>query len=239
MKDFMNNNGFDRDGFERRGHGQPRRGGDHPHGGHGHGPEGRGEGRGHGGFGGGLGAGFGGPEGPMGGFGMGPIGEGRGPRGGRGGRRGPGRGRRGDVRNAILALLKDENLNGYGLINAISEKSNGLWSPSAGSIYPALGLLEDEGLIEPTQVDGKKVHQLTEAGKAYVAEHADELDEPWNKVAEPHRGFLDVRGDMQQLGMAVQQVVVTGDASQVEAARKILERARKDVYRLLAGDVEA
>ena len=239
MKDFMNNNGFDRDGFERRGHGQPRRGGDHPHGGHGHGPEGRGEGRGRGGFGGGLGAGFGGPEGPMGGFGMGPIGEGRGPRGGRGGRRGPGRGRRGDVRNAILALLKDENLNGYGLINAISEKSNGLWSPSAGSIYPALGLLEDEGLIEPTQVDGKKVHQLTEAGKAYVAEHADELDEPWNKVAEPHRGFLDVRGDMQQLGMAVQQVVVTGDASQVVAARKILERARKDVYRLLAGDVEA
>ncbi len=202
-------------------HGRPRRGGRH-------------------------GGGFGGP---MGGLDLGPMGDpnqlgggpmggpGRGPRGGRGGgRRGPGRGRRGDVRNAVLALLGEQELNGYGLINAIAEKSNGLWRPSAGSIYPALGLLEDEGLIQPTEADGKKVFQLTEAGRAHLSEHAEEIGKPWEKVAEPHRGFLDVRGDMHQLGMAVQQVVVTGDADQVEAARKILEKARKDVYRLLAGD---
>lgn len=140
------------------------------------------------------------------------------------------------MRNAVLALLGEQELNGYGLINAIAEKSNGLWRPSAGSIYPALGLLEDEGLIQPTEADGKKVFQLTEAGRAHLSEHAEEIGKPWEKVAEPHRGFLDVRGDMHQLGMAVQQVVVTGDADQVEAARKILEKARKDVYRLLAGD---
>ncbi|MEL4504739.1 PadR family transcriptional regulator [Luteococcus sp. H138] len=178
------------------------------------------------------GPGFGGP-----GFG-GPGFDG--PRGGRGGgRRGPGRGRRGDVRNAILALLAEAQLNGYGLINGIADRTNDLWRPSAGSIYPALGLLTDEGLIEPTEADGKKVFRLTEAGRAHVAEHAEELANPWDKVAEPHRGFLDVQGDMHQLGMAVQQVVVTGDADQVEAARKILERARKDVYRLLAGDAPA
>lgn len=256
MKNFMNQNESDcgpqgpRGG---RGRHHARRGGQHPqHPGHGHGrPDdegfdagegrGRGAGRGRGrAFGPGFGGpGFGGPEGPMGGFGM-PMAEGRGPRGGRGGgRRGPGRGRRGDVRNAILALLAETQLNGYGLINAIAEKSNGLWRPSAGSIYPALGLLEDEGLIAPTEADGKKVFELTEAGQTYVAEHAQELEKPWDKVAEPHRGFLDVRGDMHQLGMAVQQVVVTGDAQQVEAARKILEAARKDVYRLLAGDADA
>ncbi|MEL4356559.1 MULTISPECIES: PadR family transcriptional regulator [unclassified Luteococcus] len=246
-----------------RGGRHPQAAGDAGHPGHGHGrPDdqgfgpgegrgrgaGRGRGRGEGpgrGFGPGFGGpgfagpGFGGPEGPMGGFGM-PMPEGRGPRGGRGGgRRGPGRGRKGDVRNAVLALLAETPLNGYGLINAIAEKSNGLWRPSAGSIYPALGLLEDEGLIEPTEADGKKVFRLTEAGRTHVANHAEELASPWDKVAEPHRGFLDVRGDMHQLGMAVQQVVVTGDAEQVEAARKILERARKDVYRLLAGDAEA
>lgn len=214
----------------------------HQHGGHQHGRPRRG-GRHGGGFGGPMGGLDLGPMGDPNQLGGGPMGPGpmggpgRGPRGGRGGgRRGPGRGRRGDVRNAVLALLGEQELNGYGLINAIAEKSNGLWRPSAGSIYPALGLLEDEGLIQPTEADGKKVFQLTEAGRTHLSEHAEEIGKPWEKVAEPHRGFLDVRGDMHQLGMAVQQVVVTGDADQVEAARKILEKARKDVYRLLAGD---
>lgn len=186
---------------------------------------GRGEGRG-------RGRGFGGPR---------PDGRGQGPwseMGGRGPRRGPGRGRKGDVRNAILALLQEQPLNGYGLIGAISEKTQGLWSPSAGSIYPALGLLEDEGLIEPTEVDGKKVHQLTAAGKAHVAEHADELSNPWERVSNPHKGFLDVRKDMAQLGMAVEQVVIAGDQAQLEKVKQILANARKDVYRLLAGDLD-
>lgn len=165
------------------------------------------------------------------GRGRGPWGEG-GP--GRRGGRGPGRGRKGDVRAAILALLKDDELNGYGMISAISEKTDGLWAPSAGSIYPALGLLEDEGLIEPTENGGKKVYRLTEAGRTHVAEHADELSDPWDKVAKPHQGFLDVRADMHQLGMAVQQVVVAGDQAQLEKVKAILEGARKDIYRLLA-----
>ena len=214
-----------------------RRRGHHHH----RGPEGHGQGRGRGPR----------PEGPFPADGHGPAGgpddafmfgggrgRGRGPWGeggpGRQGGRGPGRGRKGDVRNAILALLKDQELNGYGMISAISEKTDGLWSPSAGSIYPALGLLEDEGLIEPAEASGKKVYRLTEAGRTHVDEHADALANPWEKVAQPHQGFLDVRSDMHQLGMAVQQVVVAGDQGQLEKVKAILESARKDVYRLLA-----
>lgn len=214
-----------------------RRRGHHHH----RGPEGHGQGRGRGPR----------PEGPFPADGHGPAGgpddafmfgggrgRGRGPWGeggpGRRGGRGPGRGRKGDVRNAILALLKDQELNGYGMISAISEKTDGLWSPSAGSIYPALGLLEDEGLIEPAEASGKKVYRLTEAGRTHVDEHADALANPWEKVAQPHQGFLDVRSDMHQLGMAVQQVVVAGDQGQLEKVKAILESARKDVYRLLA-----
>ncbi len=214
-----------------------RRRGHHHH----RGPEGHGQGRGRGPR----------PEGPFPADGHGPAGgpddafmfgggrgRGRGPWGeggpGRRGGRGPGRGRKGDVRNAILALLKNQELNGYGMISAISEKTDGLWSPSAGSIYPALGLLEDEGLIEPAEASGKKVYRLTEAGRTHVDEHADALANPWEKVAQPHQGFLDVRSDMHQLGMAVQQVVVAGDQGQHEKVKAILESARKDVYRLLA-----
>jgi DNA-binding PadR family transcriptional regulator len=151
-------------------------------------------------------------------------------------RRGPGRGRRGDVRAAVLALLKEEPANGYQLMNRVADRSEGLWRPSAGSIYPALGQLEDEGLIQPADVDGRKVFELTDAGRSYVAEHEEEVTDPWQRVASPHQGYLDVRQEMKQLAMALQQVVVTGDPDQVRAARTVLDDARRALYRILAGD---
>lgn len=205
----------DRTEDQHGGHRHARRGGGHP----------RGRGAGHGW---GPGAG-GGPDMWSGG----PRDDFRPGARGRGGRA-PGRGRRGDVRSAILALLAEEPTNGYGVINAIAEKSDGLWRPSAGSIYPALGLLEDEGLIAPDDSGEKKTYHLTDEGMAYVSEHSVELDSPWDRVAEPHRGFLDVRSDMQQLAMAVQQVVVTGDEAQLSATREFLQETRKEIYRLLA-----
>ena len=165
---------------------------------------------------------------------MGP-GRGRGP-GGPGGRRGPGRGRRGDVRNAILALLVEQPANGYQLIEGIKEKSQEMWRPGAGSIYPALALLEEEGLIAPIEVDGKKVFELTDAGREHIASHAGETTAPWTRVAPPHEGFLSVRKEMHSLALAVQQVVIDGDEAQVARAREIIERSRRDIYRLLAGD---
>lgn len=159
------------------------------------------------------------------------FGFGRGPRGG-----GPGRGRRGDVRNAILALLTEQAMNGYQIIMAVSERTNGLWRPGPGSVYPALGLLTDEGLIEPVDADGKKVFRLTDAGGAFATEHADELKNPWDEVAGPHAGLLDVRKEMVQLSMAIKQVAMAGDPAQVTAARAVLDEARKSLYRILAGD---
>lgn len=176
--------------------------------GHGHGPQGH--------RGGGMGPGMA----------SGPFGE----------RRGPGRGRRGDVRNTLLALVAEEPRNGYQLINAIAEATDGLWRPGAGSVYPALTLLTDEGLIEAVEDEGKKTYHLTADGKTWMAEHADDVAEPWKRVTEPHEGFLDVRKETMQLGLALQQVVMAGTPEQVKAARGIIDQARKDVYRLLAQD---
>lgn len=202
---------------------RPRRGG--PHGG----PHGSGRGpMGHHGFG---GPGFGPGPGP--GLGEMFFGPGFGGRG-RGGRRGPGRGRRGDVRNAVLALLAEGPRNGYQVIHEIAERTQGLWRPSAGSVYPALGLLQDEGLIRQVEHDGKKAFELTEDGRNHVEEHAAELKDPWAKVAEPHEGFLDVRQEVGQLAMALQQVVVAGNPDQVAKARAVLDDARKAIYRILA-----
>lgn len=146
--------------------------------------EGRGRGRGRGRRGPGLGTGGMG-RGPMGpGFEAGGpgFGPGFGPFGpmGPGGPRGRGRrARRGDVRHAILAVLSDGPSNGYGVIKSIEEHTGGVWRTSPGSVYPTLAQLADEGLISP--VEGSTAsgteYELTEAGRTYVSEHAEELRE--------------------------------------------------------------
>jgi hypothetical protein len=104
-----------------------------------------------------------------------PWAQGGGPRGGW---RGP-KARRGDVRAAILAVLAEQPMNGYQIIQEIAERSGGVWKPSPGSIYPTLQQLEDEGLVTADAATGRRTFTLTDEGRAYVAEHADEVTAPW------------------------------------------------------------
>src|SRR5688572_25886972 len=115
-------------------------------------------------------------------------GRGHGHRRGGGGRDFPGfgpprgpRARRGDVRAAVLVLLAEEPRNGYQLMQEIEERSDGVWRPSPGSVYPALQLLEDEGLVR-VEGEGRKAYTLTDEGSAHVEEHAAELGTPWDAV---------------------------------------------------------
>jgi DNA-binding PadR family transcriptional regulator len=170
--------------------------------------------------------GFGGP-GQWGGFG----GPGFGPRGRRR------RMRRGDVRAALLVLLDEQSLNGYGLMQEIERRSGGAWRPSPGSVYPALALLEDEGLVRAEEEQGRKLYRLTDEGTKHVAEHRDELGEPWATLAEGvGEGRLELRGLVGQLAAAVMQVAAAGDDAQVARAKELLAATRRGVYRILASD---
>ena len=85
--------------------------------------------------------------------------------------------RRGDVRAAALSLLAEGPRNGYQIIQEISERTNGVWRPSPGSVYPALQQLEDEGLIRAeTSESGRKAFALTDEGRAYADSHADKSE---------------------------------------------------------------
>src|SRR3954469_17480091 len=75
--------------------------------------------------------------------------------------RGGPRARRGDVRAAVLALLAERSMHGYEMIKEIEERTQGAWTPSAGSIYPMLQMLEEEGLIQGEESDGKRRFTLT------------------------------------------------------------------------------
>jgi DNA-binding PadR family transcriptional regulator len=157
--------------------------------------------------------------------------------GGMRGMRGP-RARRGDVRAAALALLAEEPMNGYQIIQAIGERSDGVWRPSPGSVYPALQQLEDEGLIRAEAGEsGRRAYQLTDEGRAYADAHPEELRAPWDVVAGAVGDTaIEMRNLIGQVAMAAWQVLSAGTESQAAQAREVLTDARKALYRLLAED---
>ena len=172
-----------------------------------------------------------------GGFGPGGFGPG-GPRGfGPGGPRGGKRRKRGEIRDAILQLLTDRPMHGYEMIQEIEERSDSRWSPSPGSVYPMLQLLEDEGLISHAELEGRKVFSLTTPGTAHVQEHLADRTPPWEaqegEAQAPHHRMFHAGGQMM---LAARQVAQVGDEEQVDAAIAVLERARRDLYGILAGD---
>ncbi len=153
------------------------------------------------------------------------------------GMRGP-RARRGDVRAAALALLSEQPMNGYQIIQEIGERSGGVWRPSPGSVYPALQQLEDEGLIRADAGDGgRRAFQLTDEGREYAASHTDELRAPWDVVAGSAGGAaIEMRKLVGQVAMAAFQVLSAGTDAQAGQARQVLTDARKALYRILAAD---
>ena len=176
-----------------------------------------------------------GPGGPRGRRG-GPGGRGRGPGGrGPGGRGGPGRRSRGDVRLAILALLREEPRHGYQIIQEISERSGGSWKPSPGSVYPTVSQLADEGLVHTEKESGRTVVHLTDAGRTWTDEHAAELDAVWSQVeAGADDGFTALRTAGRGLAGAVAQIAQVGTSEQVRQATVVLDEARRRLYLLLA-----
>ena len=179
------------------------------------------------------GGGFGG--GPFGGFGAGGPGSFGGPRG-----RGR-KARRGDIRTAALLLLNEEPRNGYQIMQEVEERSDGVWRPSPGSVYPALQQLEDEGLIRSEELDGRKLFKLTDAGREYVEQRGEDKPAPWEQMSGDVSDQAHELGRLiREVASAFSQVVKTGSEAQMGEARKVLSTTRKDLYRILAdGDPEA
>jgi DNA-binding PadR family transcriptional regulator len=169
---------------------------------------------------------------PRGGFGFG-FGRPGGPRGRRGG--GRGRGKRGDVRAAILTLLAERPMHGYEMIQEIAERSQNLWRPSPGSVYPTLQLLVDEGLIAGTESEGsKKLFELTDDGRA-AAEKIE--TPPWEEIAEGWKnqdpGHVNLHTAVAQLMGAVAQSAYAATEEQQQRIVDIVNNARRDVYNIL------
>jgi DNA-binding PadR family transcriptional regulator len=143
--------------------------------------------------------------------------------------------RRGDIRTAALLLLAEEPRNGYQIMQEVDERSQGLWRPSPGSVYPTLQQLEDEGLVRSKESGGQRLFELTDAGRTALEGRAKDAPPPWEAMAGGiSNQTLELGSLVRQIGMAVMQVMQAGTEAQVEEARKILTDSRRSLYRILA-----
>jgi DNA-binding PadR family transcriptional regulator len=145
--------------------------------------------------------------------------------------------RRGDIRTAVLAVLTEGPGHGYDVMQNLEDKSGGEWRPSPGSIYPTLQLLEDEGLVRSTERDGKRVFEITEAGRTESAERIEQAGgTPWELVEKGPRRNREVRDAFAQLYHAFKQIATVGTPEQVDRGLAIVNDARKQLYQILAAE---
>lgn len=146
----------------------------------------------------------------------------------------------GEVKYVILRLIKDKPRHGYQVIKALEEETGGWYTASAGTVYPTLQLLEDQGYVRIVETEGKKVYHITAAGEAFLAEHRDVLDEILERVREAVQGMAGgILGDLNETfahmaGMAYKQAwrERPGDGRS-EKIVDILRRARGDIEDVL------
>lgn len=119
----------------------------------------------------------------------------------------------------------------------IKERSEGVWRPSPGSVYPTLQQLEDEGLVRLLEQGSQKLLELTESGRAAVAERGSDAPPPWEKIAgEISDQALELGSLVRQIALAAMQVMQAGTSAEIERAGKILVDSKRALYRILASE---
>jgi DNA-binding PadR family transcriptional regulator len=141
--------------------------------------------------------------------------------------------RPGDIRRAILSVLQDSPAHGYAVMRRLEDLSGGLWRPSPGSVYPHLQMLEDEGMVRSSDQDGTRTFTLTDAG---VAEAANGTAHPWQGGRENDDQIPTLRLAVTQLLSAAKQLSSAGEHAQVERGIAVVQKARRELYQILAED---
>jgi DNA-binding PadR family transcriptional regulator len=145
--------------------------------------------------------------------------------------------RRGDIRTAALLILAEEPRNGYQIMQEVEERSGGVWRPSPGSVYPVLQQLEDEGLVRSQESSGQRLIELTDAGRAALADRKPDAPAPWEEIAATvDEHTLELGSLIRQIALASMQVGQVGTDAQITEARKLLGECRRSLYKILAED---
>jgi DNA-binding PadR family transcriptional regulator len=134
----------------------------------------------------------------------------------------------GRLRLYLLKLLEESPRHGYEVIRLLEDRFMGLYAPSPGTIYPRLQRLEAEGLVTQSQEGGRKVYQITDAGREELASRRDELDELEREIAGSVHGLAreirdEVRGTVRDLKQELKQA-----AREIRREQRSENRSRRD-----------
>ena len=163
---------------------------------------------------------------------------GAGPRGRRGG---PFRGGRmfeqGDLKYVILQLLEEKPRHGYEIIKELEERFRGAYSPSPGTVYPTLTMLEDLGYAKAnTEEGGRKIYEITPEGRQYLEQNKRTVDDIFERIASFGSSLfdapmMDIHHAMKDLGRATYSAAWqhASDKDRIARIREILQRATKEV----------
>ncbi len=145
---------------------------------------------------------------------------------------------KGDLKYVILELLDEKPRHGYEIIKELEERFGGTYSPSPGTVYPTLTMLEDLGYARArTEEGGKKIYEITPEGKAHLEENKHTVDDIFERIARVGSSFfgggmMEINRAFADLGGAIYSGVFRGGSTDPERLRRIkeiLERAAREV----------
>jgi len=148
----------------------------------------------------------------------------------------------GEVRLALLSLLAERPMHGYELMKEMEARSGGIYRASAGTVYPNLQQLEDEGLVRmETSTEGKRVYSITDAGRKALKDEAPNVERIWTRASawddwsdafSP--GAMEVMGPVMRLARAAFRAAARGDSKQADSVRELLRKATEQLEKMTA-----
>jgi DNA-binding PadR family transcriptional regulator len=142
----------------------------------------------------------------------------------------------GDMKYVILKLLRDKPMHGYEVMKALEERTQGCYKPSPGTVYPTLQWLEDEGLVNAREVEGKKVYEITEQGRQFLDQHRSTVDDIFDRISDTiDRIVAEPVADVNRgVGRVVSQAYraawkLSDDPERARKIVEILERAADEI----------
>jgi DNA-binding PadR family transcriptional regulator len=145
---------------------------------------------------------------------------------------------KGDLKYVILDLLKDKPAHGYEVIRALENRFHGFYSPSAGSVYPTLQLLEDMGYVKASEQDGKKVYTITEEGRKFLHEQEETIDKIKGHMRDwwgfdGREELHDVFDNLRQTARSVAREARRMGPEKMTRIKTILEKAAAEIQAVI------
>jgi DNA-binding PadR family transcriptional regulator len=143
------------------------------------------------------------------------------------------RARRGDISSLILTQLSQKPMHGYEIINALEEKSHGLWRPSAGSVYPTLQMLEDQDMLSSKEANGKRIYALTEKGKEAAKTAESDHAERWEKRERYALHFLELKPYVKDIMISLHRIAGEDSNAKTQKVKTILQETKNKLNDLI------